>query len=166
MTAYKTVADIVGRRKQLLTINSASSVAEAAKQMSDGQVGSLVVLAENGTSVGIITERDVLNKIVARGGDARAARVAEVMTPNVITVSWSVSFEEVQRLMTTHRIRHLLIAHCGRAVGIISIKDVLQTNLAACETIIREQARALRELESKHPGITQVKTDRAGRVLI
>ncbi|MFA6132868.1 MAG: CBS domain-containing protein [Phycisphaerae bacterium] len=166
MVSDKTVADIIGRRKQLLTIESTSCVAEAARKMADGQVGSLVVLGAAGETVGIITERDILNKVVACGLDPQTTDVETIMTPSVISVGWFTPFNEAQRLMTIHRIRHLLVTDGGAVVGIVSAKDMLRTSLAACETIIRKQAKVLQDLESQHPGITQIKTDRAGRVLI
>jgi CBS domain-containing protein len=166
MIAGKTVADILGRRDELLTIQGASTVSEAARKMTDQQVGSLVVVGPEGTTIGIITERDIMNKIIARGGDPKTNQVKDVMTSAVISVAWSTPFEEAQRLMTLHCIRHLLIRDGEKTIGIISAKDILKTSLVASEMIIRKQAKILQNLELQHPGITQVRTDRAGRLLI
>lgn len=99
------------------------TVADAVAEMNRHRVGSVLVI-DGGRLLGIFTERDVLRRVVGAGIDPKSARVADVMTAGVITISSDVSIEETMVLFTEKRCRHLPVVDNGELVGTISIGDV------------------------------------------
>lgn len=91
--------------------------------MNRHRVGSVLVI-DGGRLVGIFTERDVLRRVVGAGVDPKTAKVADVMTPGVITISPAATIEETMVLFTEKRCRHLPVVEGGRIVGTISIGDI------------------------------------------
>ena len=87
--------------------------------------GSLIVCDQR-TLLGIITERDILRACATHAGQFNQLRVCDVMTANPITASPQDSVEDTMGLMTDRRIRHLPILEDGNLVGLISIGDVVK----------------------------------------
>ncbi len=120
-----TVSDILaGKGLHLITVSSRATVYHAAIMMNEQKIGSLLVL-EEGRLVGILTERDILERIVAEQLDANITLVAEVMTRDVVCCRTHTDLEEARSVMKHRRIRHLpVVVTEGEVVGIISIGDL------------------------------------------
>ena len=120
-----TAQDILAKkRKNVAIIGEEATVMEAAKIMSDQHIGSLVVgRAER--VVGIFTERDVLNRVVAPHLDPSTTIVKDVMTTPVACCQPTTKLAECRRVMTEKRIRHLPVVEQNRLVGMISSGDIL-----------------------------------------
>ena len=101
------------------------TVAAAAKEMDLHKVGAILVM-ENGRIVGILTERDVLTRVVVAGLDPKDTPVKQIMTPDPITVPSTTTVEQVMELFTNKRFRHLPVVDNGRLAGLISIGDILR----------------------------------------
>ncbi len=108
---------------RVIKISAGSTVSDAAKLMDEKNFGSLPV-EENDKVIGIITERDVLRKIVARGKDPSTTTVKDIMTSPVITISPENSIEEANELMTEKKIRRLPVEEDGKVIGMITLKDI------------------------------------------
>jgi len=104
-------------------ISADSTVSDAAKLMDMKNIGSLPI-EENGKVIGIITERDVLRKIVAKGEDPKTTSVKGIMTSPVITIGPEKSVEEANELMTNKKIRRLPVEENGKVTGMITLRDV------------------------------------------
>jgi CBS domain-containing protein len=96
--------------KDVLTISPNETVAFAAMRMSAKDVSYIIVL-ENGDVAGILTETDLLKRIIAKGKYARQATVAEVISSPFQTASLEISVLEASKLMEAKRIRHLPIVN-------------------------------------------------------
>lgn len=105
-----------------VTESPMDTLADAAARMWHEQTGSLLVM-EDSTMVGIVTERDVL-KAVARGLSLDVP-VMEVMTRDVLTVSPSTLLFEAAALMSSRWIRHLPVIDHGQVVGVVSQRDLV-----------------------------------------
>jgi signal-transduction protein with cAMP-binding, CBS, and nucleotidyltransferase domain len=102
-------------------------VQAAAERMRHENVGTLVVLDAGRRPVGIVTDRDLVLRVVAAGLDARATRVAQVLTANPRTVGETASIEEALATLRDLAVRRLPVVDGGGAlVGIVSMDDVLQ----------------------------------------
>jgi len=108
---------------KVYNVTPESSVLEAVQKMNQEHVGALLVCSE-GKLVGIFTERDVLCRVVDRGCDPSATRVAEVMTRELVVVKPSTSVEEAMAVVTEKRCRHLPVMEEGELRGLVSIGDL------------------------------------------
>lgn len=109
----------------IISVEGSSTVSEAAKVMVEREVGSVIV-TEGNRPVGILTERDILKRVVVRGLDPLKTKVREVMSSPLVTVSTDAYIVDAGRMMAEKNIRRLLVVEGDRPVGIITQKDVLR----------------------------------------
>jgi formate transporter len=105
-------------------IDPSITVAEAVKIMEQEGVSSILV-GEPGNSKGIISEADIVRKVVAKGLEAANVQVAQIMTSPIISVDIATPVYKIYRTMAENHIRHLLITENGVQVGFISVKDLI-----------------------------------------
>jgi CBS domain-containing protein len=115
-----TVGEIM--TSDVLTVEPADTIGETAQKMVERGVSSAVV-SDYGTLIGIVTERD-LTRAVAGRVHTSEARVREWMTSDPITLGPDATAEEAAKIMLDNGFRHVPIVDQGRAVGIVSIRDV------------------------------------------
>jgi len=121
----KTVANILDHKGQdVWSVTGDLSVFDALSMMSDKNIGALVVV-DDGSLTGIVSERDYARKVILKGKDSRKTLVSEIMTPDPVTVSPSDSVDSCMGLMTDNRFRHLPVVEEGVLLGVISIGDVV-----------------------------------------
>jgi CBS domain-containing protein len=109
----------------VLTAAPKDSVLQAVEVMCGKKVGSLIV-CDQGSPIGIITERDLMTDVVLARRDPAATRVDEVMATDVVCVDPSTPAEEAMAIMTEKRCRHLPVVEGARIVGVISIGDLVR----------------------------------------
>jgi CBS domain-containing protein len=105
------------------TVETSATIAEAAREMRDGDVGSVAVV-ENGSVAGIITDRDIAVRVVAQGLDPDATRVSEAATMPATTLTVDQSVDDAIRLVREQNIRRILVVQDGRPAGIVSLGDL------------------------------------------
>lgn len=115
--------------EMLFDICQSATVAEAAEQMSCHHIGCLAVFDDNKNFVGIITERDMLSKVLARSLSPTNVLVSDAMSSSVISCEPRTSITEAEWLMAKHKIRHLPILKDGKAVGMLSSRDLIAYRL-------------------------------------
>ena len=118
-----------------------TTVAEAARIMRDMRVSSLGVTAADGRLVGVVTTRDLTAKVLAEGRDP-ATPVAEVMTPDPVTLPPSALGSDILHLMLERRIGHLPITENGRFVGMVTQTDLTRLQALSSAVLIRDIAGA------------------------
>jgi CBS domain-containing protein len=112
----------------LVTVRASATAKEAAKMMAYHRFGSLIVVPEGSDSMrvddlGIITERDILTKVVAADRPTDV-KVWEIMTKPLLTIDAKGSLSEASDMMNERHIRRLLVVRDGVVVGILSLRDV------------------------------------------
>ena len=129
------VRDILQQKgSQVWSIGTGATTLQAAQLMTEHRIGSLVVI-DQGRVAGIITERDILNRVVAERRDPAQTTVADTMTAEVACCSLATPLEEAKSAMKNRRVRHLPVLDGDeRLLGVISIGD-----LNAYETADHEQ---------------------------
>jgi len=119
-----------------LTIDANESVLKAAQKMRERGVGNILVLI-NGEAKGILTERDVLNRVAAGDLLPSSIPVRKIMTSPLISVSADTPLPEAVKLMAKHRIRTLFVTDGGKPLGLLNMRS-----------IVGDQFRVAKNLES------------------
>lgn len=123
------------------TVEAGATVADAAREMRDGDVGAVVVV-DGGTVAGILTDRDVAVRAVAEGRDPDATRVSEIASMNVVTLNVDQSVEDAIALVRDRDVRRVPVVQDGRPAGILSLGDL---------AIERDTGSALADIASEPP---------------
>lgn len=117
----QTVADVMTRNP--VTIERDESAAEAARLMARGDMGDVIV-TDNGTVSGIVTDRDIAVRLVAEDKDPRTP-VAEIISDSeLVTATPDMPLDQAIRLMRSRAVRRLPVVQQGRAVGVLSLGDL------------------------------------------
>ena len=133
-----TLRDLVKDRK-VYSVEATRSVLEAARFMMEHNVGAVPVL-RNGELVGILSERDIMNRVVAVGRTPGTTVVSEVMTANPRAVGADESIEECLFIMREFGFRHLPIVDGKELKGLVSLRDILMRQAAEIERQTRKAA--------------------------
>jgi CBS domain-containing protein len=116
--------------KQLMTpypvvVDAATPVAQCARIMDDRDIGALGVMRE-GQLVGVLTDRDIVVRAVARDRDLATVTAGELATPEVVAVASDAPVEEAERRMRARAVRRLfVVAGDGRPLGILTLDDLI-----------------------------------------
>lgn len=143
-TGYK-IGDIMTEKP--ITVISDTTIQQCAQIMQEKHLGSLIVKENN--IHGIITEQDIVRKVIALGIDPKTTPVKEIMEKNLITVEPRQDIYQALVLMNANNIRHLPVINNDRMVGFITIKDILKVQPQLFDLVVdkfelREQERKLR----------------------
>lgn len=105
------------------TTRPTETVRAACLQLDAADVGALAVMSE-GRLVGILSERDVIRKCLARGRRTDDTTVADIMTPDPVTIDAAAPLADAMGAMVTGGFRHLPVLRGGAAVGMLSMRDI------------------------------------------
>jgi signal-transduction protein with cAMP-binding, CBS, and nucleotidyltransferase domain len=114
-------------KKPVVTVGADQSARQAARQMREHVIGSVIVTAGDRLA-GILTERDVLHA-VADDRDLDQTSAGELMTKDLVTAGPNWDVVVAASVMTSHRIRHLVVQEGDVLVGVLSLRDVLSVYL-------------------------------------
>ena len=143
------------------TVLAHAPISDAIRMLNEHRIGAVVVVADNGSVAGILSERDIVRNlagdpagllkravrevmtttVISCGRRTDLSELMERMTTTVITCDRRTDISQLMERMTTHRIRHIPIVEDGQLVGIVSIGDVVKRKIEEAE----QEALALRE---------------------
>ncbi len=136
-----TVANIINEKgRDVVTTSPDRSLAEVAAILSEKRIGAIVVV-ENDTIQGIISERDIVRALASHGSEALRKLAADCMTARVVTCRPEDTINDVMHKMTSGRFRHLPVVEDGRLGGIVSIGDIVKRRIEEVE----REAEQIRE---------------------
>jgi CBS domain-containing protein len=150
-----TMADIGLRSRMLVkdimsspvvTINENASVNKVAELMDKNDLGCIIVTSKEGKPLGILTERDLVVRVLSKNAKPDSVKAEEVMTSPLITIEPDETISEAARKMSRLNIRRLGVAYKGNLIGLVSSKDVLAVMPELIEII---QEKALIEGENR-----------------
>lgn len=117
----------------VLTVAPDMPAVEAARLLMSHRIGSVIVV-ENGSIVGILTERDIVRCMVEKGNVCSTLTVDKVMTPDPVSCRESDSVNKVMQVMSSKRFRHMpVVDNANQLIGVLSIGDVLKSKTEEAE---------------------------------
>jgi len=132
----KTIGAVVAGRKDLFRLGPQQSVREAARYMTERRVGAVCVL-EGTRLVGVLSERDIMGRVVAAGLDLDRTTVGEAMTRDLVVAEVGDSHEDGLRKMKQAGCRHLPVVEADKLMGMVAQRDLLQVDLSEKDEEIR-----------------------------
>ena len=146
----KKLHDIM-REGFLFAVRKDATVAEAARTMTERNVGIVVVL-ENDRLIGVFSERDAVRRVIDKGLDPAATPVGEVMTTDLVVAGEEDDYQSAMRTMDRAHVRHLPIVRRKQIISMLSIRDLLRVDMQRMD----EELRFLREyLYTVPPEVTR-----------
>jgi CBS domain-containing protein len=130
--------------RSVITLPSCASVYEAVKLMNKNKIGCLVVVY-NGEIVGILTERDLLERVLEKCRDPKEIAVSQIMTEHVIVGKPNMELSEATRIMFENGVKKLPIVEGNNLVGIVTLTDIARATSTDKETI-----ELIRKLSNMH----------------
>ncbi len=135
---FVTIKDILQHKgSKVWSVKANQTIQEALQILVRQKIGAVLVLNENGTIAGILSERDIVRGCYQDSKGLDKTPVKELMTKNVITGSPEDNISNVMAVMTENRVRHIPVLADGKVAGIVSIGDVVKALLEDSEHQIR-----------------------------
>jgi CBS domain-containing protein len=135
----QTVREVMTDR--VVTVPSTASLMDASRAMADNDIGDVVVV-DDGNVSGIVTDRDIVVRAIAKGSEPKTTRVSDVLSGQVQTLGPEASIGDAVRLMTEGAIRRIPVVEGGRPIGIVSIGDL---------AVERDADSALADISAANP---------------
>lgn len=140
------VSDVLrGKPHRIVSLPPSASAAQAAAMMHQEKIGAVLVCGPKGQVLGVLSERELALAIAIRMPDLFRHRIGELMTIATPSVAPEDAVQDVMRLMTERRVRHVPVVQDGSLVGLISIGDILKSRIeekAQENAILRDLAQA------------------------
>ena len=133
----KIIPDIV-QRLNIASVKVDDTIYQCAQIMADAHIAALIVVDNDGILIGIITERDLTQQVLAAGLDGKTTKVGDVMTANPDILGPEDSAMDALELMQNRGYRHLPVVENGKCVSIVSSRDLYASIKEALEQDIRE----------------------------
>ena len=124
-----------------LTVTAGTTIVDAAQQMRDRGIGDVIV-TDGGKVCGIVTDRDIVVRAVADGGEPTTTTVGDICSRDLVTLSPGADVTEAVTLMRERALRRLPVVENGKPVGIVSIGDL---------AIERDEDSALADISAAPP---------------
>jgi len=133
-----TVSQVLRKKgHSFVTVGPDASAFDALEIMEEKNVGALLVV-ENGRLIGVFSERDYARKVILKGKSSKNTHVREIMSKSLVTVSSVTSLRDCMLLMTEKHVRHLPVITNGALMGVLSMRDVVNTIISDQESTIEE----------------------------
>ncbi len=159
------VGDVIRRAPEIM--HASQTIQQAAQHMSDLEIGSLLIRDQTGEIVGIVTDKDLRKKVVAKGHDYGAA-VATIMSSPVQTIpSHALCFDALLRMMR-EQVRHLAVERGKQLVGVVSVRDIMVQEGSSPLYLVREivsrrKIEDLYSLSQKVPAVVRALVEGGAR---
>jgi CBS domain-containing protein len=127
-------AILAGKGREIVSIEPNASLASAVARLAEKRIGAVLILGADSRIVGILSERDIVRALAERGSAALGEPVSQTMTRKVSTCSETETVASIMERMTEGKFRHFPVVDQGRAIGLVSIGDVVKYRLQQMES--------------------------------
>ncbi len=137
-----TVAHILqAKGSDVISVSPQAAILEVADVLAQNRIGAVLVMEDDGTLDGILSERDIVRALALKGSELAGAKASDFMTRELITCAPDATVDQIMSLMTEGRVRHLPVLEKGKLCGMISIGDVVKRRIAEVEFEAEEMKR-------------------------
>jgi len=133
----KIIPDIINEHP-VRTLKGSCSALDAAKDMLLADIAAIVIVDDKGAMTGIVTERDLTRRVIAKGLDPKIVALDTIMTKNPETLKPADTASDALQMMRSHSFRHLPVVRDGTVIGMVSIRDLYSAVKKDLEDEIRE----------------------------
>ena len=127
----------------VITVRADAGIQEVARKMADEDIGFLPVVDASGKAIGTITDRDIVVRLIAKGGDLKNAKIEQAMTKDVVSIRPDEEVQKAAELMKQRKISRVLVCdQQGKAVGVVSLGDLAERHE---ETDVGRTVKELKE---------------------
>lgn len=130
--------------KNVKTVRPNSTINEVVRKMNKFEIGSIVV-ANGEKPVGIITERDILRRVLEVTVASEAMKAREVMSSPILTIDSQATAEEAATLMNSKRIKKIPVVEDGKLIGIVTSTDIVRNEPRLVETLSKMMWKTAKE---------------------
>ncbi len=109
--------------QNVVTLPRTAPLRDAARRMKESDIGDVIVM-NDGTMCGVVTDRDIVVRAIAEGKDPRSSTLEDICSHDVVTIGPDDSIDQAAQLMRQRAVRRLPVVEGGRPVGIVSIGDL------------------------------------------
>jgi CBS domain-containing protein len=145
------VRDIMSRPP--ITAKETETVAGVSKLMGKHDIGCVIIIDKSGNPAGIITERDIVQRVAARNVLPSELKVIDTMSKPVATIGPNATVNDAAKLMNNRKIRRLGVIDGGKLVGIVTMKDILQVTPAIIDLASEKSRAGLRSPRTKQAAL-------------
>lgn len=124
---------LAGKGNNVITAEPEDSLGSVSRTLAENRIGAIVILDGNEKVCGIVSERDIVRQVAARGADALDQPISVCMTKKVVSCDRQSTIDEVMGIMTRNKFRHIPVIEGGKLAGIISIGDVVKHKIEQAE---------------------------------
>jgi CBS domain-containing protein len=124
---------LLSKGRSVVTIEPDCTLGEAARLLSERRIGAVIVSGPGRPVLGILSERDIVRAVAARGAAALDEPVSRSMTEKVVTCTGQSAINDLMEMMTDGKFRHIPVVEGGALAGIVSIGDIVKHRLAEVE---------------------------------
>jgi len=143
-----------------IIIESSSSIHKAAQVMKQKGISSIIVI-EGDKPIGMLTERDITEKVVAKGKNPNELKIKEVMSAPLLTISPSTNIKEAMKLMAKLNMQRFPVMHEKKLIGMITYEDILRISPAMLD-VLEEQATINQDEQYINPSALRGKCEECG----
>lgn len=124
---------LAGKGNNVITADPETSLGSVSKTLAENRIGAIVILDGKEKVCGIVSERDIVRQVAAKGADALDQPISVCMTKKVVSCDRQSTIDEVMGIMTRNKFRHIPVIEDGKLAGIISIGDVVKHKIEQAE---------------------------------
>ncbi len=140
--------------RPVITAKEADTVASVAQLMTKHNIGCVLILGKAGNTLGIITERDVVQRVAAKNLVPSKVTVGDTMSKPVVTIPSGASITEAAKTMNRRKVRRLAVNEDGKLVGVITMKDILEVTPALIDLVSERTQAGLQRREPKEKSLS------------
>ena len=122
-------------KREVYTVKKGTTIKDAVTYMAEKKVG-LVPVMDDGKLVGVFSERDLVQRVIAKNKSLEETRVEDVMSTKLLIAETREPNESVLAKMKEANTRHILIIEEEKLIGVLSMRDLLELDLSVCKTTV------------------------------